>query len=180
MPVPAADTLIDRVDEQDRPAGLIRRGEVFEQHANFRVVHVLLFDSSGDLLVQQLSRERDRHPLRWGSSVAGYLHAGEAYHEAAARRTFEELNFRAELQTVGRTTMQDDGSTKFIGVYAADVDRDAPSIRAPEHIADIAFLPIDRLHSQLAQDPDRFTPTFRHVLHFWETRGSPAPDSQSP
>lgn len=180
MPAPAAHTLIDRVDDQDRPAGLVRRGQVFKQRANFRVVHVLLFDPSGDLLMQQVSRKRDRHPLRWGSSVAGYLHAGEAYDEAAARRTFEELNIRPELQTVGRTTMEDDGSTKFIGVYTAEVDRDAPSIREPEHIADIAFLPIDRLHSQLSQEPDRFTPTFRHVLHFWETRASPAQGNQSP
>jgi 16S rRNA (adenine1518-N6/adenine1519-N6)-dimethyltransferase len=77
VPAPGRSTPIDRVNKADVPIGLVERGEVFEQGAAFRVVHVFVLDRRGHLLLQQLGARRDRNPLRWGSSVAAYLHAGE-------------------------------------------------------------------------------------------------------
>lgn len=174
VPAPTAETLIDLVDEHDRPAGLVPRGEVFDRRASFRVVHVLLFDAKGKLLVQQLGAQRERHPLQWGSSVAAFLHAGESYEQAATRRTREEIGLQPALQPVGRTSMTDEGSTKFIGVYTGTIDRNAPTIREPEHIERIAFVSLDRLRGRLHDDPDSFTETFRHVLRFWEQQRAAA------
>lgn len=173
MPAPTAETLIDRVDESDRPQGVVRRGEVFEEGANFRVVHVLLFDADDALLVQQLGAKRDRHPLRWGSSVAGYLHAGESYEDGANRRTREELGLRPELWHVGRTWMEDEGSKKFIGVYTGVVGQDEPSIREPYHIEAIKFVHPEELHDRLSRAPEEFTDTFRHVLQFSRAQQAP-------
>src|ERR1700747_2339042 len=105
MPAPRASALIDRVDPADRPVGKVRRGEVFEKRAGFRVVHVFVFDWEGQLLLQQLGRHRDRNPLKWGSSVAGYLNAGEDYLEAAQRRLREELRLETPLAKFGSAVM---------------------------------------------------------------------------
>jgi isopentenyldiphosphate isomerase len=66
---------VDVVDERNEPIGVIPRAEVFSAGVNFRTVHVLVFDHEGELLLQRLSPERERHPGLWGSSVAGYLRA---------------------------------------------------------------------------------------------------------
>src|SRR5688500_15286374 len=96
---------IDRVDDRGRPVGTIRRGRVFEVGANFRVVHVLLSNKHGDLLLQQISRSRPRNPGSWGSSVAGYLLHRETYLHAAKRKLREELGVsRLSLKHVGRTS----------------------------------------------------------------------------
>ena len=38
--------LVDVVNANDVPVGVISRGEIFRKHANFRVVHDLIFNSS--------------------------------------------------------------------------------------------------------------------------------------
>lgn len=166
MPAPGPTSLVDAVDETNEPVGVVARSEVFQRQANFRTVHVLVFDSAGRLLVQQLSASRDRHPLRWGSSVAGYLHAGETYEAAARRRLHEELGVDAPVVSLGVISMADDGVTKFVGVFTARADH--PRIGEPDHIAGLQFLSPDYVRTDLDSRPDRYTVTLREVLARWE------------
>jgi isopentenyldiphosphate isomerase len=168
MAAPSASTLIDRVDDYDRPIGVVERGAVFEQHANFRVVHIFVFDTAGRLLLQKLGHKRERNPLRWGSSVAGYLYAGESYHAAARRRLREELGLEAELDPVGRTMMIDRGSRKFIMLFRTTVSANEPRIAEKDHIEDIRFWELTEIEEALARDPEIFTETFRHVFSFFK------------
>src|SRR6266436_6616515 len=106
MPDVSEQMLVDAVDQNDAPIGVIRRNEVFRQHANFRVAHDLIFNARGELLVQQLANTRTRHPDYWGSSVAAYLFAGESYQAAAKRRLAEELGvYGVPLNYIGKTSM---------------------------------------------------------------------------
>ena len=78
MPAPTKMSLIDRVDETDRAIGNVARGDVLRVGANFE--QCTSSSSTGErLLLQHLAPTRERHPERWGSSVAAYLHAGESY-----------------------------------------------------------------------------------------------------
>jgi isopentenyldiphosphate isomerase len=164
MAAPTASSLIDRVDEYDRPVGVVERGAVFEQHANFRVVHIFVFDTAGRLVLQKLGRKRERSPLRWGSSVAGYLHAGESYYAAARRRLREELGLEAKLDPVGRTMMIDRGSRKFIMLFRVIVSASEPRIADKDHIEEIRFWELIEIEEALARNPEAFTETFRYVF----------------
>ncbi|MGY5883677.1 NUDIX hydrolase [Modestobacter lacusdianchii] len=165
MPAPSPTSLIDVVDESNEPIGAVPRGEVFERRVNFRTVHVLVFNASGELLLQQLSSSR-RHPLQWGSSVAGYLHAGESYQHAAVRRLHEELQLSAPVSSLGVLSMTDEGLTKFVGVFTAQSD--TPKIGEPDHIASLAFRPPAQIREDVDSHPELFTETLREVLAFWE------------
>lgn len=165
MPRPEATSLIDRVDEQDRPIGVIRRGDVFDVRANFRTVHIFVFNRDGHLLLQQLGRTRERHPLKWGSSVAGYLHTGESYEEAAIRRTQEELGLCAPLAAFGRTDMQDKGCLKFVALFTTEADH--PVVRESAHIESIDFRSLESIDHDVLKDPRQFTATFREVFRYY-------------
>jgi isopentenyl-diphosphate delta-isomerase len=171
MPRPGPLSLIDRVDDRNRPVGTVRRENVFRLQANFRTVHVLVFNHADALLLQQLAPARERNPLKWGSSVAGYLHAGETYEHAAERRLEEELGLRTPVQPVGITPMRDQGTTKFVGVYVTVADH--PKVAEPEHIAAIRFQPVDEVVQGISSHPDQYTETLRHVLNYWLERGRP-------
>jgi isopentenyldiphosphate isomerase len=164
MPRPGPTSLIDRVDDLNQPIGTIPRARVFDEHANFRTVHVLVFNHSGSLLLQQLSASRERNPLQWGSSVAGYLCAGETYDEAARRRLAEELGLHTRLRRVGVTMMLDDGVKKFVGVYTTVSD--SPRITEPEHIAQLEFVPPSVVEADIVEDPQNYTDTLKHVLYY--------------
>jgi isopentenyl-diphosphate Delta-isomerase len=165
MPAPAPTAPVDVVDERNEPVATAQRGEVLSHGLNFRTVHIIITDAHEGVLLQRLAPSRERHPSRWGSSVAGYLHAGETYEAAASRRVQEELGVDAVLEFVGVTPMHDGRSTKFIGVFRATV-RDEPTIRDPDHIADLRWIPLAALLEQIQLKPEAFTPSLVHVLNF--------------
>ncbi len=171
MPAPGVSTLIDWVDPADEPFNTIARGEVFEKHAAFRVVHIFLFDPAGDLLVQQLGHSRDRNPLKWGSSVAGYLNAGEDYLEAAKRRLKEELDYEGDLAKFGSVVMRDQGARKFITLYIGTAFSSRVAIAEPDHIERVRFAPLGDLIREIQEEPDSFTETFRFLLRFYLSNG---------
>jgi isopentenyl-diphosphate Delta-isomerase len=162
------DQLIDAVNENDEPVGTVRRKNVFSERANFRVSHVLVFNSKGELLVQQLALTRSRHPGMWGSSVAAYVHSGESYEQAAKRRVYQELGVSASLQCLGKTSMNDSGTCKFISIFRMFAD--GPFKYDHGHIEHLQFFPLDEIKDILDNSKHSFTPTFLHVLSFCESR----------
>jgi 16S rRNA (adenine1518-N6/adenine1519-N6)-dimethyltransferase len=162
---PSLTSLIDVVDEQNQPIGVVRRKDVFRLRANFRTVHVLIFNGRGELLLQRLTWTRDREPGRWGSSAAGYLHAGESYPEAARRRAAEERGIASPLTEVGVTCLHDEGIAQFLGVFTGTADHAGGT--APARLAEVAFRPLAAVEQDMAAHPDDYTETLRHVLAFW-------------
>ena len=162
----STDMLIDTVDDQDNVIGTIKRSDALRQHANFRVVHLLLFNHEGKLLLQQLAYTRERHPGAWGSSVAAYVRSGESYRQAAQRRLLQELGITTSLDDLGKTSMIDEASKKFITVYAGTTD--GPFAYDHDHIAQLDYREIADVNALQASGARTFTPTFLHVLNFYQ------------
>ena len=157
---------IDLVDPADRVVGTTLRKDVFRQKDAFRVVHIFILDGRRRLLLQQLAASRDRNPLHWGSSVAGYLFTGEGYEDAAERRLHQELQIRgARLRLVGRTTMLDDGVVKFITLF--ETTRSKEMKRDPAHIARLKWLSLSSVDHAIRERSMQFTPTFLEVYPFY-------------
>ena len=55
------------------------------------VVHVCIFNSAGELLLQQRSMKKDAFPGFWDLSAAGGVAAGETGRQGAEREVREEL-----------------------------------------------------------------------------------------
>jgi isopentenyldiphosphate isomerase len=157
---------IDQVDARGRRLGRqVTRRRVFEVRANFRVVHILLFNDRGELLLQQISTARSRHPQYWGSSVAGYLSAGETYAQAARRKLRTELGIEeVSLKFVGETSMLDDGCKKFIGVFSATYN--GPLAPNPDDFASLWFMRRSEIARRIKGGVLHFTPTFLHVFAY--------------
>jgi isopentenyldiphosphate isomerase len=56
-----------------------------------RVVHILVFNKRGELILQKRSMSKDVAPGRWDTSVGGHVNAGEALTVAVHREMEEEL-----------------------------------------------------------------------------------------
>ncbi len=160
--------IIDVVDQTDTPVGVIPRDEVFQKHANFRVSHVLIFNSRGELLLQRLALSRNRNPGAWGSSVAAYIFSSEDYLHAAQRRVRQELGISDfVLVPIGKTEMSDDGCLKYISVF--QTFSDGPFRCDPSHIDRVEFNSVSEI-GRMVETGDRiFTPTFLHVFRFYRS-----------
>lgn len=161
---PDLDMAIDVVDVHNRPIGITRRGDVLATKQNFRTVHAILsVRRAEDILLQFLPSNHPRSPLRFGSSVAGYVMAGESYDIAIRRKLKDELVSvqTAQLRKLAEIQMDDEGSTKFVGVYVGRV-ASVPKFDE-DHIAGLAVLPVSTIDGLLTSAPYLFTTTFVNV-----------------
>ena len=88
--------LLDVVDEQDNVIAVRRRGEIHAEGLMHRAVHILVFNSGGDLFLQKRSQSKDEQPGKWDSSAAGHVDSGEEYLDCARREIGEELGIVAD------------------------------------------------------------------------------------
>jgi isopentenyldiphosphate isomerase len=161
---PTPDMIVATVDDHDGTLGTMARKFVLSTGHNFRVAHLLLSNAKGDILLQQLARTRERHPLAWGASVACYLFANETFEEAIHRRVVQELACEpASIKYLEKTAMRDGESLKFIGVFTATAE--GPFHPDPTHIERVEFVPPATIERELASGARVFTPTFRHIFN---------------
>jgi isopentenyldiphosphate isomerase len=86
------EEILEIVDNTGNTLGAAPRSEIHGNPALIhKVVHVLVFNSSGELLLQKRSLSKDVAPGRWDTSVGGHLSAGESTVAGAIREMQEEL-----------------------------------------------------------------------------------------
>ena len=90
------------VDKNDQILGETSRSDVHANNLRHRAVHILIFNPVGEVYLQQRSRWKDRHPLKWDSSAAGHVGAAESYDETAQRELKEELGITVRLEKISK------------------------------------------------------------------------------
>jgi len=151
------------VDKNDRISGYASRAEVHGNNLRHRAVHILIFNQAGDLYLQQRSRWKDRHPLKWDSSAAGHVTAGESYNETARRELKEELGVDVPLERIFKLAASARTDQEFICGYCGVVSEDlAPNKCEIERGVFFAPAVIDGWTSAR---PDDFAPGF---LECWK------------
>ena len=73
------------------------RGDAFPDGAFHLVVHVCIFNSRGEMLIQQRQPFKDGWPNMWDITVGGSAVAGDSSQKAAERELLEELGLELDL-----------------------------------------------------------------------------------
>lgn len=91
----------DLYDENRMPAGRIhRRGDVMNKGEYHLVIHVCIFNSKNQLLIQQRQPFKSGWPNMWDVTVGGSALSGEDSRMAAERETFEEIGLKIDLSGI--------------------------------------------------------------------------------
>ena len=94
-PLSVSHELLDVVDENDNVIAVKTRGEIHASGLMHRAVHILVFNSRGEVFLQKRSLSKDEQPGKWDSSAAGHVDSGEDYLACARREIDEELGIIA-------------------------------------------------------------------------------------
>ncbi len=87
--------ILEVVDEQGRICGAAPRDRVHGDNTLIhRVVHMLLTDGSGKILLQKRSGNKKVAPGSWDTSVGGHVDFAESIESALYREMHEELGVR--------------------------------------------------------------------------------------
>lgn len=137
--------LLDVVDLNDVVVDSKSRGDVHRLQLPHRSVHVLVFNGSGDLLLQKRSMLKDECAGMWDTSCAGHVEAGQDYGETALREFEEELGIQLNLEpeylfkmspTVGN-------GMEFAAIYR--VYHDGPFVAAEDEIDELEWFSGEQL-----------------------------------
>lgn len=151
------------VDKNDRIRGYASRSEVHGNNLRHRAVHILIFNQAGDVYLQQRSRWKDRHPLKWDSSAAGHVTAGENYDQTARRELQEELGVDVPLERIFRLTASSRTDQEFIWGYRGMVSGGLVPNKC--EIERGAFFAPGLIDGWTSARPDDFAPAF---LECWK------------
>jgi len=126
-----------------------------------RAFSIFLFNSAGDIMLQQRSRQKQLWPGYWSNSCCSHPRRGETVDQAAARRLYEELAAAAPLVYLYRfeyhARFHDIGSEhELCTVYAARSD--APIHVNANEVADWHFTAPEVLDRELQHNPQNYTP----------------------
>ena len=120
---------VDLVDENRVP--LDRTTERFSRlhRGEYRsVVHICVFNSAGELLIQKRVEDKKLWPGRWDVSAAGGVSAGESPRQAAEREFSEELGVPLDL-TGRRPALTVNFDRGFDDYYIVNRDIDLADLR---------------------------------------------------
>jgi len=142
----------------------IKTTEVHGNNLRHRAVHILIFNHAGDVYLQQRSRWKDRHPLKWDSSAAGHVAAGETYDDTARRELKEELGISVPVQKIAKLPASQKTDQEFVWLYRGVASGDV--VPDKSEIEKGAFMPPTVIDGWTSARPGDFAPGF---LECWKT-----------
>ncbi len=163
-----SEEIFDVVDQDDQVIGQASRKEVHERGLLHRSVHILVFNSKGDLFLQKRSLAKDENPGYWDTSAAGHVDSGEDYECCAHRELEEELGIKGDLKEVGRFSACPETFFEHVRVYLC-ISNDKIVIN-PDEISEGRFWSLEEIEASIRNGTLPFTSTFRLILD--KLRGS--------
>jgi isopentenyldiphosphate isomerase len=92
------EELIEVVTENGDVIKIVPRSEIHgDPSLLHKVIHVLVFNSNSELLLQKRSMSKNVAPGKWDTSVGGHVNAGENLQEAVMREMEEELGINKDV-----------------------------------------------------------------------------------
>ena len=164
------DEIFDVVNDRDEVVGQLTRKEVHRQGLKHRAVHVLIFNSRGEIFLQKRSMKKDNFPGTWDSSAAGHLDSGEEYDACAMREVQEELGFRMACvpERILRIEACDETGQEFVWVYRCA--HEGPFQLNEEEIEHGDWFSTEHVTRWIAEKPEEFAPSLICIWRALYTR----------
>lgn len=155
------------VNEKDEVVGTMEKMAAHEQALLHRAFSVFVFNTNGDLLMQQRAFSKYHSGGLWTNTCCSHPRPNEDVADAARRRLIEEMGFATSLTKAFDFTYKaefDNGLTEhefdhvFTGIYEGPVHFN------PNEVAAYSFMTEKELEEQIQKTPDRFTAWF-HIAY---------------
>lgn len=155
------------VDKNNKEIGFEEKIKAHENGKLHRAFSIFIFNSKGELLLQQRAKTKYHSESLWSNTVCSHPRPNETYQEATHRRLKEEMGFDCELKKLfcfiynkgfhnGLTENEYD--CVFVGKF------DGKPKPNPEEIENIKWVNFSELKKDIEQNPNKYSVWLRIAL----------------
>ena len=155
------------VDKEDQEIGEGEKMEVHRQRLLHRSFSIFIFNSKGEMLLQQRAKSKYHSGGLWTNACCGHPRPGEGIEEAAHRRLKEEMGFDCELKEVLKFTYhvaldngigEDEFDHAFTGTFDGEVQPN------PDEADSFKWVDTKWLLEDVVEHPKQYTEWFKIAL----------------
>lgn len=152
------------VNGQDEETGVAEKMEAHQQGWLHRAFSVFIFNSRGEMLLQQRALDKYHSGGLWTNTCCSHPRPGESTQVAAERRLKEEMGFQVSLEKVFDFVYKagfDNGLTEyeFDHVFAAEYE--GPVNFNKEEVMGYSYRSMQQIAQSMETDPAQYTAWFR-------------------
>ena len=166
------------VDENDVPVGAMEKLEVHQKALLHRAFSVFIFNSKGEMLLQQRAKNKYHSASLWTNACCSHPEPGQDTLAAATKRLQEEMGFTTPLKKAFDFIYKapfDNGLTEheldhvFIGTHDSEI------IASKEEVNDYCYMSTTEIIASLQSHPQKYTEWFKiafpKLLTYLEVKG---------
>ena len=151
------------VDENDKVIGSMEKMEAHRKGVMHRAFSVFIFNSSGEMLLQQRAIGKYHSAGLWSNACCSHPYPGEDIEMAAQRRLNEEMGFITSLEKLfdfvykasfGNELTENEFDHVFVGKYEGEININ------PREVNDYSFKSIKAIKQELKEKPGTYTAWF--------------------
>jgi len=166
-----SEEIFDVVNERDEVIDRKPRSVVHARGLLHRAVHVLVFNSHGEVFLQKRSMKKDRQPGVWDSSSSGHVDSGENYDETAVRELREEigLELKSPPQKLFKIDACAETDAEFVWIYRCE--NDGPFQLHPDEIETGGWFAPGKVSGWIAERSQDFATAFVLIWKLFLAQG---------
>ena len=150
--------------DRERTGETFFRGDPFPEDRFRMVVHICIFNSKGELLIQRRADDIVRWPGYWDVSVGGGASAGDTSRMAAERETAEELGLHIDFSN-RRPVVTVNFRTGFDDFYTIDLDCTLDDLTLQkEEVAEARWATVEEIEAMI--DAGTFIPYDKELIRY--------------
>ena len=165
-----SEEIFDVVNERDEVTGQAPRREVHARGLWHRAIHVLVFNSRGEVFLQKRSMKKDTAKGKWDSSSSGHVDTGEDYDTCAVRELREEIGLvlAQTPQRLFKINACKETGWEFCWVYRCE--NEGPFTLHPDEIETGGWVAPESVTRRVKEKPDDFASAFVLIWKMWSER----------
>jgi isopentenyl-diphosphate Delta-isomerase len=162
------------VDERDQRLGEVGKMEAHEKGLLHRAFSIFIFNSRGEMLLQQRALSKYHSGGLWTNSCCSHPIPGEDNQSAALRRLKEEMGFETSIDKIFDFVYKaefDNGLTEYEFDHVFVGEYEGPIIFNKDEVMDICYKPMDQISDSLQTHPQKYTRwfqlSFARIENWW-------------
>ena|SRR5690554_150822 len=167
--------IITLVDQNDVSLGPIEKLEAHKKGLLHRAFSVFIFNSNGELLIQQRADEKYHSAGLWTNTCCSHPNYNETTPEAVRRRMNEEMGMTANVEFkfkfIYKATFENQLIEHEVDHVYFGISDDLPTIN-PDEVKNWKYINMEELQKEISIYPENYTPwliiCFPEVLKHWK------------